>query len=449
MQLKGNTLSLSLSLIVVAAAAVVTIFSQILSLDGHILAHILAATSIGVISATAFHYCHRQKPQKQLEDQTIVPLLDRNESGRVAKLERFSNHVGFEDGSECPQLCKLAYEYLKKSKECESTIYEYFADEPNVDELHVKLVEEFDRCILAYFAFHWSQASLMISPILEDNKPEDMQVMERSLQITTIGGDGVVGGGGGGLLVKKKGRPRKYESDGNLRLPSISSPPPGFSFSPPFPSSSEYSSSKRGRGRPLDSVVDEVLTRRKETEWFIEGDFDAYVERIRKPYVWGGELELLMASYLLNGMSGFYGLPLSRSQSDSARTSPIGDPIEDKVIVSELRNASNRRSNGAPIDQEMSKEVESKHNPPSVVAKLMGPDTLPWQQSDSAAQRSHSRDYARSHSGIPLAYWQQEHGLDMQMQCEIHQCPAHNEYKDKGRYNENTNEKKMALVRII
>ncbi|KAI7995854.1 hypothetical protein LOK49_LG11G00816 [Camellia lanceoleosa] len=78
--------------------------------------------------------------------------------------------------------------------------------------------------------------------------------MERSLQITTTGGDGVVGGGGGGLLVKKKGRPRKYESDGNLRLPSISSPTPGFSFSPPFPPpSSESSSSKRGCGRPLDS----------------------------------------------------------------------------------------------------------------------------------------------------------------------------------------------------
>ncbi|CAL5439865.1 unnamed protein product [Camellia sinensis] len=136
-------------------------------MDGHILAHILAATSIGVISATAFHYYHRQMPQKQLEDQTVVPLLDRNESGCVAKLERFSNYVarqiGFEDGSECPQLCKLTYEYLKKSKECESTIYEYFADEPHVDELYVKLVEEFDRCILAYFAFHWSQASLMIS----------------------------------------------------------------------------------------------------------------------------------------------------------------------------------------------------------------------------------------------------------------------------------------------
>ncbi|KAI7997260.1 hypothetical protein LOK49_LG10G02246 [Camellia lanceoleosa] len=78
--------------------------------------------------------------------------------------------------------------------------------------------------------------------------------MARSLQVTTTGGDGVVGGGGGGLLVKKKGRPRKYESYGNLRLPSISLPPLGFSFLPPFPSSSsESSSSKRGRGRPLDS----------------------------------------------------------------------------------------------------------------------------------------------------------------------------------------------------
>ncbi|KAF5446257.1 hypothetical protein F2P56_031895 [Juglans regia] len=46
-------------------------------------------------------------------------------------------------------------------------------------------------------------------------------------------------------------------------------------------------------------VVDELLKRRKETEWFIEGDFDAYVKRIQQPYVWGGEPELLMASHVL------------------------------------------------------------------------------------------------------------------------------------------------------
>ncbi|KAL5733636.1 hypothetical protein ACOSQ2_033328 [Xanthoceras sorbifolium] len=46
-------------------------------------------------------------------------------------------------------------------------------------------------------------------------------------------------------------------------------------------------------------VVDELLRRREETEWFIEGDFDTYVKRIQQPYVWGGEPELLMASHVL------------------------------------------------------------------------------------------------------------------------------------------------------
>lgn len=46
-------------------------------------------------------------------------------------------------------------------------------------------------------------------------------------------------------------------------------------------------------------VVDELLRRREEAEWFIEGDFDTYVKRIQQPYVWGGEPELLMASHVL------------------------------------------------------------------------------------------------------------------------------------------------------
>lgn len=46
-------------------------------------------------------------------------------------------------------------------------------------------------------------------------------------------------------------------------------------------------------------VADEFVKRRKETEWFIEGDFDTYVEQMRRPHVWGGEPELLMASHVL------------------------------------------------------------------------------------------------------------------------------------------------------
>ncbi|KAG9133752.1 hypothetical protein Leryth_018454 [Lithospermum erythrorhizon] len=48
-----------------------------------------------------------------------------------------------------------------------------------------------------------------------------------------------------------------------------------------------------------DKVADEFIKRREETEWFIEGDFDKYVRHIRKPHVWGGEPELLMASHVL------------------------------------------------------------------------------------------------------------------------------------------------------
>ncbi|KAI7757188.1 hypothetical protein M8C21_021459, partial [Ambrosia artemisiifolia] len=42
-------------------------------------------------------------------------------------------------------------------------------------------------------------------------------------------------------------------------------------------------------------VVDELLK-------FIEENFDVYIKRIEKPYVWGGESELLMASHVLKTM---------------------------------------------------------------------------------------------------------------------------------------------------
>ncbi|KAM7269325.1 hypothetical protein ACFE04_024822 [Oxalis oulophora] len=48
-----------------------------------------------------------------------------------------------------------------------------------------------------------------------------------------------------------------------------------------------------------NKVVDEFIRRRADTEWFIEGDFDKYVAQMRKPHIWGGEPELLMASHVL------------------------------------------------------------------------------------------------------------------------------------------------------
>ena len=143
--------------------------------------------------------------------------------------------------------------------------------------------------------------------------------------------------------------------------------------------------------------------------------------------------------------------------------------------MSDSRFSSSKKATGTPmkmlIDQEMSKEGDSKHNPPNVVDKLIGLDAFPHVQPDSAAQRNHARGYSRrslSHSGIPLGSWQQEEGFsDKGMLCEVYQSPEQNEYKDvyeiwqqsektncrrdkspqKGRHNDNINEKKMALVR--
>lgn len=67
-----------------------------------------------------------------------------------------------------------------------------------------------------------------------------------------MGGSGESGGGSGSLDLagkKKRGRPRKYDKDGNLLFPYnsvASAAPPGFT-SPA--SSSDFSSPKRGRGK--------------------------------------------------------------------------------------------------------------------------------------------------------------------------------------------------------
>ncbi|KAF5744114.1 hypothetical protein HS088_TW08G00707 [Tripterygium wilfordii] len=171
------------------------------------------------------------------------------------------------------------------------------------------------------------------------------------------------------------------------------------------------------------------------------------------------------------------GSSLARSTSDVAwmLTLPFGDQIEDKMIVSELnRSSSNKKANGTPmktlIAQEMSKEVESKHSPPNLVAKLMGLDALPQQQPNSAAEKAHPRGYSRrslSHSRS-LAEWDQVNEFrNERMHSQVHQCLEQNEYKDvyeiwqhsqktnygrhhspqKGRRIDNINEKKMALVR--
>ncbi|KAI3732731.1 hypothetical protein L1987_63938 [Smallanthus sonchifolius] len=126
----------------------------------------------------------------------------------------------------------------------------------------------------------------------------------------------------------------------------------------------------------------------------------------------------------------------SRRQSDATRTSVIDDQIDDKPIVSDLRNSpSNRKSNGTPIKmliaQEMSKEEDCKQSPSNLVAKIIGLDSIPHQHQLGLA--SH-----RSQSGS-LEFLHPDKGeyKDVYEICE-------NDSSQKGRCSE---KQKMALVR--
>lgn len=66
---------------------------------------------------------------------------------------------------ECPQIGKLAYDYLRKTKGSEDNIFAYFSNDPDAEKLYEGLIDEFDKCILSYFAFHWSYASLMVKEV--------------------------------------------------------------------------------------------------------------------------------------------------------------------------------------------------------------------------------------------------------------------------------------------
>lgn len=43
-----------------------------------------------------------------------------------------------------------------------------------------------------------------------------------------------------------------------------------------------------------NEALDKLVQERKTTEWYIEGDFNEYVDYMRLPHNWGGEPELLM-----------------------------------------------------------------------------------------------------------------------------------------------------------
>lgn len=73
--------------------------------------------------------------------------------------------MGFDGASECPHLTKLANDYLRRRNECEGNIFAFLSNDLDHETLYVKLVDELDRCILGYFAFHWNHATLLIDKV--------------------------------------------------------------------------------------------------------------------------------------------------------------------------------------------------------------------------------------------------------------------------------------------
>ncbi|CAH9074433.1 unnamed protein product [Cuscuta epithymum] len=127
----------------------------------------------------------------------------------------------------------------------------------------------------------------------------------------------------------------------------------------------------------------------------------------------------------------------ARGKSNMASLSPLQDQIEDKVVVAKSSGTiSNRKSKGTPmkvlIAQEMSKDINNKYNPPSVVAKLMGLDTLPSQQPDSSRQRDCAGGSARVHTDTQSSYCGDSRNgtLNAELCHEFHQYTEQNHCKD-------------------
>lgn len=130
----------------------------------------------------------------------------------------------------------------------------------------------------------------------------------------------------------------------------------------------------------------------------------------------------------------------------------------------DLRRSASSKASGTPmkklIAREMSKEVEHKQSPTNVVAKLMGLETLPQMHLETAKQRSKPRSYSHSSPNHSLSSMDnevqkyQELSREFKDVYEMWQSPqpqkvsrSRDSSPRKGRYDESTTEKQMALVR--
>ncbi|KAJ3674703.1 hypothetical protein LUZ60_005319 [Juncus effusus] len=159
---------------------------QVDGIDKIILLHIIAIVTVGSVSFAVKN--RRKKNGRPIKDLGPMPLVKPNSSGRIEELERFSQYaarqMGIQNSNECPQLCKLAIDYLRKTQGCEEKIFAYLENNPNAETLYVKLLEELDKCILGYFGFHWDLTTLMISQVLDTQNESKKKLKSMVLEAT-------------------------------------------------------------------------------------------------------------------------------------------------------------------------------------------------------------------------------------------------------------------------
>merc|ERR1712008_23907 len=120
---------------------------------------------------------------------------------------------------------------------------------------------------------------------------------QRRTLLAVVAATAAVAGTGHSTLVNSGGALRviPVAADGNCLFNAVAQAEAAADGKQPLQAATE-----RARAEILRlAVVKELLARRAEIEWAIEGDFDQYVERMRRSGVWGGEPELLMLSYQL------------------------------------------------------------------------------------------------------------------------------------------------------
>ncbi|KAK3149950.1 hypothetical protein QOZ80_3AG0225240 [Eleusine coracana subsp. coracana] len=158
-----------------------------------LLLNVAALSTAGVVAAAAamarrWVRGSRKKARLPATAMGAMPTLEVAKSGHLDHLEKFSHYVarqiGFQDINECPQLCRLANSYLRNTKNCIEDICEFLANCPNAESLYVKFMEELDKCILGYFAFHWDHATYLISEALKADSCTKKKLRNMVLEAT-------------------------------------------------------------------------------------------------------------------------------------------------------------------------------------------------------------------------------------------------------------------------